>query len=165
MQSSSGNPCHDGTEATAPIGSYTCDHNVSICLEKWEGPNSGITSFDNIGLAMLTVFQVSRKKLDPFSLVQGYLRTFQGIPEDCQGDLWGLSRGSLRIIHRKKGVPGIPEGSPGDSLGIHKTPWKGFKKYWDPWQKYWYVKDPWMVKAYVKVWMNLLDTKVRRKNT
>uniref|UniRef100_A0A1I8FDX4 Ion_trans domain-containing protein n=1 Tax=Macrostomum lignano TaxID=282301 RepID=A0A1I8FDX4_9PLAT len=25
--------------------------------ERWEGPNSGITNFDNIGLAMLTVFQ------------------------------------------------------------------------------------------------------------
>ena len=31
--------------------------NVSTCLEKWEGPNYGITSFDNIGFAMLTVFQ------------------------------------------------------------------------------------------------------------
>lgn len=28
-----------------------------MCLEKWDGPNSGITSFDNIGFAMLTVFQ------------------------------------------------------------------------------------------------------------
>ena len=28
------------------------------CLEnRWDGPNYGITSFDNIGLAMLTVFQ------------------------------------------------------------------------------------------------------------
>lgn len=28
------------------------------CVEnKWEGPNYGITSFDNIGYAMLTVFQ------------------------------------------------------------------------------------------------------------
>ena len=27
------------------------------CLEKWEGPNFGITNFDNFGLAMLTVFQ------------------------------------------------------------------------------------------------------------
>ena len=31
--------------------------NISTCLEKWEGPNYGITSFDNIGYAMLTVFQ------------------------------------------------------------------------------------------------------------
>ena len=41
----------------APEGAYTCQANVSICLEKWEGPNFGITSFDNIGFAMLTVFQ------------------------------------------------------------------------------------------------------------
>ena len=59
QESEAGNPCHSGTEETAPIGSYTCDGNVSICLEKWEGPNNGITSFDNIGLAMLTVFQVN----------------------------------------------------------------------------------------------------------
>ena len=57
--SENGNPCHEGLEATAPIGSFTCNPNNSICIEKWEGPNSGITSFDNIGLAMLTVFQVS----------------------------------------------------------------------------------------------------------
>ena len=31
--------------------------NESVCLENWEGPNQGITSFDNIVLAMLTVFQ------------------------------------------------------------------------------------------------------------
>ena len=28
-----------------------------MCLEEWVGPNFGITSFDNIGFAMLTVFQ------------------------------------------------------------------------------------------------------------
>jgi hypothetical protein len=58
MESESGNPCHDGSAENAPIGAYTCNLNISICLEKWEGPNSGITSFDNIALAMLTVFQV-----------------------------------------------------------------------------------------------------------
>ena len=45
------------------MGSFTCNPNVSLCIEKWEGPNSGITSFDNIGLAMLTVFQVRYNKL------------------------------------------------------------------------------------------------------
>ena len=34
QESEAGNPCHSGTEETAPIGSYTCDHNVSICLGK-----------------------------------------------------------------------------------------------------------------------------------
>lgn len=28
-----------------------------VCLDGWEGPNFGITNFDNFGLAMLTVFQ------------------------------------------------------------------------------------------------------------
>jgi Ion transport protein. len=28
-----------------------------VCKEMWEGPNHGITNFDNFGLAMLTVFQ------------------------------------------------------------------------------------------------------------
>lgn len=28
-----------------------------VCCKGWEGPNFGITNFDNFGLAMLTVFQ------------------------------------------------------------------------------------------------------------
>ena len=72
-ENDAGNPCHEGLEATAPIGSYTCNPNVSICIEKWEGPNSGITSFDHIGVAMLTVFLVGfllrawQEKPHPFS--------------------------------------------------------------------------------------------------
>ena len=50
-------PCFPGHPDMAPMGSYTCNSNTSVCLEEWEGPNYGITSFDNIGLAMLTVFQ------------------------------------------------------------------------------------------------------------
>ncbi|XP_071746366.1 voltage-dependent calcium channel type A subunit alpha-1 isoform X5 [Lepeophtheirus salmonis] len=50
-------PCHSDDPLTAPAGAHTCEPNVSICLENWEGPNYGITSFDNIGFAMLTVFQ------------------------------------------------------------------------------------------------------------
>lgn len=50
-------PCHSDDSSKAPAGAYTCKRNVSICLEKWVGPNYGITSFDNIGFAMLTVFQ------------------------------------------------------------------------------------------------------------
>ena len=30
-----------------------------VCRKGWDGPNYGITNFDNFGLAMLTVFQVS----------------------------------------------------------------------------------------------------------
>lgn len=40
-------PCGDGFNCSAD---YTC-------RADWEGPNSGITNFDNFGLAMLTVFQ------------------------------------------------------------------------------------------------------------
>lgn len=38
---------------------YSCEElgdNYS-CEARWEGPNDGITNFDNFGLAMLTVFQ------------------------------------------------------------------------------------------------------------
>ena len=50
-------PCFPGPPQDAPMGAFTCDPLTSVCLEKWTGPNFGITSFDNIGLAMLTVFQ------------------------------------------------------------------------------------------------------------
>nr|CAH8840092.1 unnamed protein product [Trichobilharzia regenti] len=39
-----------------PQGAFLCPPNY-ICKGYWEGPNYGITSFDNIGYAMLTVFQ------------------------------------------------------------------------------------------------------------
>ncbi len=43
-------------------GGFNCDlgeddDSVYVCRFYWEGPNQGITNFDNIGLAMLTVFQ------------------------------------------------------------------------------------------------------------
>ncbi|XP_064108487.1 voltage-dependent calcium channel type A subunit alpha-1-like isoform X4 [Macrobrachium nipponense] len=50
-------PCHTDNTSIAPAGAYVCNENTSTCLELWEGPNFGITSFDNIGFAMLTVFQ------------------------------------------------------------------------------------------------------------
>ncbi|XP_044001489.1 voltage-dependent calcium channel type A subunit alpha-1 isoform X8 [Aphidius gifuensis] len=50
-------PCNTDKKWEAPMGSHVCDRNVSVCLDKWDGPNGGITSFDNIGFAMLTVFQ------------------------------------------------------------------------------------------------------------
>lgn len=37
---------------------FQCDESENlVCREYWEGPNDGITNFDNFGLAMLTVFQ------------------------------------------------------------------------------------------------------------
>lgn len=53
-------PCNsdsDSSESTKPYNAYFCKNESSTCIENWIGPNYGITSFDNIGLAMLTVFQ------------------------------------------------------------------------------------------------------------
>ena len=36
---------------------FDCATINMVCLPNWEGPNDGITNFDNFGLAMLTVFQ------------------------------------------------------------------------------------------------------------
>uniref|UniRef100_A0AAV2J0Z7 Voltage-dependent L-type calcium channel subunit alpha n=1 Tax=Knipowitschia caucasica TaxID=637954 RepID=A0AAV2J0Z7_KNICA len=43
----------------APDGGYGrhCTRNGSECKMGWEGPNDGITNFDNFAFAMLTVFQ------------------------------------------------------------------------------------------------------------
>ncbi len=39
-------------------GNFQCDEEaMEVCREYWEGPNFGITNFDNFGLSMLTVFQ------------------------------------------------------------------------------------------------------------
>jgi len=40
-----------------PSKGYTCTANVSTCENGWSGPNDGITTFDNILFAMITVFQ------------------------------------------------------------------------------------------------------------
>ena len=42
-------PCGGAYQCDPP---YTCRNDL-----RWEGPNTGITNFDNFGLAMLTVFQ------------------------------------------------------------------------------------------------------------
>ena len=38
-------------------GGFECPQNTTKCKAYWEGPKHGIISFDNIGYAMLTVFQ------------------------------------------------------------------------------------------------------------
>ena len=39
-------------------GGFLCDESKGhVCREYWEGPNFGITNFDNFVLAVLTVFQ------------------------------------------------------------------------------------------------------------
>lgn len=44
-------PCSDDGKG------YRCNETTQECRYYWEGPNDGITNFDNFGLAMLTVFQ------------------------------------------------------------------------------------------------------------
>jgi hypothetical protein len=45
-------PCSNSSEF-----GFDCGAIGMVCLPDWEGPNDGITNFDNFGLAMLTVFQ------------------------------------------------------------------------------------------------------------
>ena len=74
-----GSPCFIGNPLDAPWGAHICDTNVSVCLEKWAGPNAGITSFDNIGLAMLTVFQcVTMENWIPILYAVSIFRSFKG---------------------------------------------------------------------------------------
>lgn len=47
-------PCSNKSSTT---GAYNCDVAGTVCLNQWIGPNYGITSFDNIAFAMITVFQ------------------------------------------------------------------------------------------------------------
>lgn len=47
-------PCSNKSSST---GAYNCDVPGTVCLNQWIGPNYGITSFDNIAFAMITVFQ------------------------------------------------------------------------------------------------------------
>lgn len=44
-------PCGEGGFQCSSIGVNW------VCRYYWEGPNAGITNFDNFGLSMLTVFQ------------------------------------------------------------------------------------------------------------
>ena len=46
-----------GFNSMVATGAFTCPTDTSDCRPYWEGPKWGIVSFDNIGFAMLTVFQ------------------------------------------------------------------------------------------------------------
>ncbi|XP_024084384.1 muscle calcium channel subunit alpha-1 isoform X2 [Cimex lectularius] len=60
---------------------YQCNEVSSeyVCLDGWEGPNFGITNFDNFGLAMLTVFQCIT--------LEGWTEVLYNI-EDSLGNTW-----------------------------------------------------------------------------
>ena len=53
----------------------TVDGPFYICENRWEGPNYGITNFDNFGLAMLTVFQCIT--MEGWTDMMYYVRTFE----------------------------------------------------------------------------------------
>lgn len=51
-------PCGaNGFNCSEHDSDYVCTEFVPGRNNTWEGPNSGITNFDNFGLSMLTVFQ------------------------------------------------------------------------------------------------------------
>ena len=45
------------SEDPEPCGKGLKCEDGTVCKDGWEGPNDGITNFDNFPLAMLTVFQ------------------------------------------------------------------------------------------------------------
>ncbi|KAJ8301679.1 hypothetical protein KUTeg_020666 [Tegillarca granosa] len=81
-------PCSDDGKG------YRCNETTQECRYYWEGPNDGITNFDNFGLAMLTVFQCvtmeefskEREKAKARGDFQK-LREKQQIEEDLRGYL------------------------------------------------------------------------------
>jgi voltage-dependent calcium channel L type alpha-1D len=50
-------PCGEGGFKCSDLEQPVKESERYICTWFWEGPNDGITNFDNFGLAMLTVFQ------------------------------------------------------------------------------------------------------------
>ncbi|XP_055714619.1 muscle calcium channel subunit alpha-1-like [Phlebotomus papatasi] len=64
-------PCGDG--------GFQCESIGLVCRYYWEGPNFGITNFDNFGLAMLTVFQCVT--------LEGWTDVLYDI-EDAMGNSW-----------------------------------------------------------------------------
>ena len=61
----------------------TVDGPFYICENRWEGPNYGITNFDNFGLAMLTVFQCIT--MEGWTDMMYYVRTCE------RKTSWGLT--------------------------------------------------------------------------
>ncbi|XP_076237355.1 ca[2+]-channel protein alpha[[1]] subunit D isoform X1 [Calliopsis andreniformis] len=60
-------------------GGFQCDDEYYCSKQFWEGPNWGITNFDNFGLAMLTVFQCVT--------LEGWTDVLYNI-EDAMGSSW-----------------------------------------------------------------------------
>uniref|UniRef100_A0A914WRE6 Ion transport domain-containing protein n=1 Tax=Plectus sambesii TaxID=2011161 RepID=A0A914WRE6_9BILA len=63
-------PCSNKSSAT---GAYNCKMPGTTCQQGWIGPNYGITSFDNIAFAMITVFQCIT--MEGWTTVMYYVRS------------------------------------------------------------------------------------------
>ena len=74
-------PCNADDPSVKPTGSFSCIPEISVCLEKWEGPNYGITSFDNIIYAMLTVFQCIT--MEGWTPILYWVRTLLSLRPNC----------------------------------------------------------------------------------
>ena len=66
-------PCMLNIENISNTGGFACPSNESVCTANWEGPKWGIVGFDNIGFAMLTVFQCIT--MEGWTTVLYYVRT------------------------------------------------------------------------------------------
>jgi len=79
--------CMDAITGEMPLEPTPCGGNLicpngTICEEYWEGPQYGITNFDNIGQAMLTVFQCIT--------LEGWTDVLYWV-HDSQGSSWQFS--------------------------------------------------------------------------
>lgn len=85
-------------------GAYLCQDGLSSCNRKWKGPNYGITSFDNIGFAMLTVFQCIT--MEGWTSVLYYVRTvlcgfhFEWQHDIVTTDLWFTCNTKLLTLEK-----------------------------------------------------------------
>lgn len=76
-------PC--GTDEPARI----CP-NGTKCKKYWEGPNYGITQFDNILFAVLTVFQCIT--------MEGWTTVLYNVSDAALGGLWAARGGQLETV-------------------------------------------------------------------
>ena len=74
-------PCMLNIENISNTGGFACPSNESVCTANWEGPKWGIVGFDNIGFAMLTVFQCIT--MEGWTTVLYYVRTGRKYIHTC----------------------------------------------------------------------------------
>lgn len=92
-----------------PVGDFPCGKEAPArlcegdteCREYWPGPNFGITNFDNILFAILTVFQcITMEGWTDILYNVSAQAVPQGPPEDCRGH----RRAGLGHRHHPRGL-------------------------------------------------------------